>query len=114
VDADFDAVARRLGSGAVAAAMMLYNGPLLPGSEAPAVVRLRRRLADQMRAALLARADPGLLADWAYSPWGEEDLPVWQALAEALPSCQQAAVRARLGDLMAEQGLATGLQRPYA
>lgn len=114
VDADFDAVARRLGSGAVAAAMTVYAGPLLPGSRAPAVTRLRRRLADQLRAALLARADPGLLADWAYSPWGEDDLPVWQALATVLPSCQRAAVQAKLTELQGEQGLATGLQRPHA
>ncbi|MEV5276828.1 GAF domain-containing protein [Streptomyces sp. NPDC051994] len=114
VEADFDTVARRLGSGAVAAAMTFYNGPLLPGSQAPAVVRLRRRLAGQVRAALLARADPGLLADWAYSPWGEDDLPVWQALAAALPSCQQAVVQVRLRQLSAEQGLATGLQPSHA
>ncbi|MCX5384202.1 GAF domain-containing protein [Streptomyces sp. NBC_00083] len=114
VDADFDTVARRLGSGAVAAAMNVYGGPLLPGSQAPAVARLRRRLADQLRAALIARADPGLLSDWAYSPWGEDDLPVWRALAEALPRCQQASVRARLTELAAEQGLATGLQPPRA
>ncbi|MEV6042570.1 GAF domain-containing protein [Streptomyces xanthochromogenes] len=114
VDADFDTVARRLGSGAVAAAMTVYAGPLLPGSQAPVVARLRRRLADQLRAALIARADPGLLADWAYSPWGAEDLPVWQALATALPRCQQAAVRVKLRELTAELGLATGSQRPGA
>ncbi len=114
VDTDFDTVARRLGSGAVAAAMTVYGGPLLPSSQAPAVARLRRRLADQLRAALIARADPGLLADWAYSPWGEEDLPVWQALANALPPSQQAYVRARLTELTGNQALATGLQRRRA
>ncbi|WP_328314567.1 GAF domain-containing protein [Streptomyces sp. NBC_00442] len=105
VDADFDTVARRLGSGAVAAAMNVYGGPLLPGSQAPAVARLRRRLGDQLRAALIARADPGLLSDWAYSPWGEDDLPVWQALAAALPTGQRASVQSRLSALTAEQAL---------
>ncbi|MFB7644381.1 GAF domain-containing protein [Streptomyces sp. NPDC056084] len=114
VDADFDTVARRLGSGAVAAAMTVYAGPLLPGSQSPVVARLRRRLADQLRAALIARADPGLLADWAYSPWGEDDLAVWQALAMALPRCQQAPVRSKLRELAVEQGLATESQRPGA
>ncbi|MYT98854.1 GAF domain-containing protein [Streptomyces sp. SID8350] len=104
VDADFDTVARRLGSGAVAGAMGAYAGPLLPGSRAPGVVRLRRRLADQLRAALVARGDPGLLADWAYSPWGEDDLQVWRALAEAVPAGQRAAVLARVRGLDAEQG----------
>lgn len=103
VDADFDTVARRLGSGAVAAAMGAYAGPLLPGSQSPAVVRLRGQLADQLRAALIDRSDPGLLADWAYSPWGEEDLPVWRALAGAVPRERRAALLARVRGLDAEQ-----------
>ncbi|MFB7479887.1 GAF domain-containing protein [Streptomyces anulatus] len=103
VDADFDTVTRRLGSGAVAAALGAYAGPLLPGSRAPAVVRLRQRISDQLRAALIARGDPGLLADWAYSPWGEEDLPVWRALAGAVPVDQRAALLARVRGLDAEQ-----------
>ncbi|MER6997634.1 GAF domain-containing protein [Streptomyces sp. NPDC000410] len=104
VDADFDTVARRLGSGAVAAALSAYGGPLLPGSPAPGVVRLRRRLEDQLRAALIARADPGLLSEWAYSPWGEDDLPVWAALASVLPKGRGAAARARVRDLDREYG----------
>lgn len=103
VDADFDTVARRLASGAVAAALGAYAGPLLPGSQSPAVVRLRHRIDDQLRAALIARNDPGLLADWAYSPWGEDDLPVWQALARAVPAGRQAALLARVRRLDAEQ-----------
>lgn len=99
VDADFGTVTRRLASGAVTGAMSAYAGPLLPASRAPSVVRLRRRLADQLRAALLARADPGLLADWAYSPWGEEDLPVWRALAAVLPPPQRPAALARVREL---------------
>ncbi|NDZ79309.1 transcriptional regulator, partial [Streptomyces sp. SID10853] len=66
---------------------------------APAVVRLRRRLADQLRDALIARGDPGLLADWAYSPWGEDDLPVWRALATALPARQRASAVSRVREL---------------
>ncbi|MGW1554887.1 transcriptional regulator, partial [Streptomyces sp. NPDC002346] len=103
VDADFDGVARRLASGALAAALSAYAGPLLPGSQAPSVVRLRRRLDDQLRASLIARGDPGLLADWAYSPWGEDDLPVWQALAAAAPPGQRPALLARARTLDAEQ-----------
>lgn len=102
VDADFDAVARRLESGAVAAALGGYAGPLLPRSQAPAVVRQRRRIAT-VADALIARGDPGLLADWAYSPWGAEDLSVWQALAAAAPLERRAALRARARTLDAEQ-----------
>lgn len=103
VDADFDGVARRLASGALAAALSAYAGPLLPGSQAPSVVRLRRRLDDQLRSSLIARGDPGLLADWAYSPWGEDDLPVWQALAAAAPPGQRPALLARARTLDSEQ-----------
>jgi hypothetical protein len=104
VDADFDTVTRRLASGAVTGALSAYAGPLLPASQAPAVARLRRRLEDQLRAALIARGDPGLLADWAYSPWGEDDLPVWRALAAALPVQQRPSALARVHELNAWQG----------
>ncbi|MGY0020646.1 GAF domain-containing protein [Streptomyces sp. YJ-C3] len=86
VDSDLTTVERRLGSGAVTAAASAYTGPLLPASQAPAVARIRRRLADGLRAALIARGDPDLLADWAHAPWGEDDLAVWQALAAARPT----------------------------
>ncbi|MFI6335165.1 GAF domain-containing protein [Streptomyces sp. NPDC050535] len=99
VESDVAVVERRLDTGAVAAAASAYAGPLLPGSRAPAVVRLRRRLADGLRMALIARRDPDLLADWAHAPWGEDDLDVWRALATVRPT---AAVRARLSALESE------------
>ncbi|MFE2011060.1 GAF domain-containing protein [Streptomyces sp. NPDC059491] len=112
VDADFAAVDRRLASGAVAAAAGEYPGPLLPSSTAPGVVRLRQRLAGRLRAALVDRGDPGLLADWAYSTWGEDDVVVWRALCSAVPAPQLPPVRARLHALEAELSSgATGLQR---
>ncbi|MFD5098425.1 GAF domain-containing protein [Streptomyces albidochromogenes] len=104
VDTDFAAVERRLASGATTAAMSAYAGPLLPASRAPAVVRLRERLADQLRHALIARADPALLADWAYSPWGQDDLPVWRSLASVLPAPQRPPALARVRELDAWQG----------
>lgn len=99
VESDVGAVERRLGSGAVTAAAAAYAGPLLPASQAPAVARLRRRLADQLRAALIARRDPDLLSDWVHSPWGEDDLPVWRALAQVRATPP---VLARLHELDAE------------
>ncbi|MFJ9575302.1 GAF domain-containing protein [Streptomyces sp. NPDC101191] len=115
VDADFATVDRRLASGALATALAGYAGPLLPGSRAPGVVRLRERLAGRLRAALVDRGDPGLLADWAYSAWGEDDLPVWRALAMAVPADRAAVARAGLAALDAElTSGATGLQRRAA
>ncbi|WP_447035445.1 GAF domain-containing protein [Streptomyces sp. DSM 118878] len=86
VECDVDTVERRLGAGAVTAAAAAYAGPLLPQSQAPALVRLRRRLAEQLRAALVDRNDPDLLADWVRTPWGEDDLDVWRALAVLRPT----------------------------
>ncbi|MFF8429644.1 GAF domain-containing protein [Streptomyces sp. NPDC016566] len=122
VESDAGTVERRLETGALTSAVEAYAGPLLPGSQAPAVVRLRRRLADGLRAALITHGDPDLLADWAHAPWGEDDLAVWRALAAVRPS---APVRARLAALEAElavparrtrvpSGGATYLQRPPA
>ncbi|MCF4137212.1 GAF domain-containing protein [Streptomyces sp. Tue 6430] len=99
VESDVTVVERRLAAGAVTAAITAYTGPPLPASRAPAVVRLRSRLADGLRAALLAGRDPDLLADWAHTPWGEDDIDVWRALAAARPT---AAVRARLAALESE------------
>lgn len=105
VESDLAVVERRLAAGAVTAALAAYTGPPLPSSQAPAVVRLRRRLADGLRAALIARGDPDLLADWAHAPWGEDDLTVWRALASARPT---AAIRARLASLQSELGAPKG------
>ena len=101
VESDVAAVERRLETGAVTAAARAYTGPLLPGSQAPAVARLRHRLADGLRTALIARRDPDLLADWAHAPWGEDDLEVWRALAAVRPT---PTVRSRLTALESELG----------
>lgn len=109
LETDFGTVERRLGSGAVTAAVTAYSGPLLPASQAPEVVRLRHRLQDQLRAALIARGDPDLLSDWAHAPWGDDDLEVWQALSAVRPL---PSVLARLRKLDEEQSShATWLQR---
>ncbi|MFD7937343.1 GAF domain-containing protein [Streptomyces sp. NPDC059755] len=108
-ESDVAVVERRLAAGAVTAAATAYTGPPLPSSQAPAVARLRRRLAEGLRAALIARGDPDLLADWAHTPWGEEDLDVWRALAAARPT---ATTRARLASLEAELTAPTGWPHP--
>ncbi|MCX5337576.1 GAF domain-containing protein [Streptomyces sp. NBC_00140] len=107
VESDVSVVERRLETGAVTAAATAYSGPLLPASQAPSVVRLRGRLADGLRTALIARRDPDLLADWAHTPWGEDDFEVWRALVAARPT---AAVRSRLTALEAELS-APGVRR---
>ncbi|MES4892913.1 GAF domain-containing protein [Streptomyces sp. NPDC096012] len=120
VDSDVTVVERRLRTGALTAAAEAYTGPLLPGSQAPAIVRLRERIAGGLRTALIAHGDPDLLADWVHTAWGEDDVEVWRALAGRRPT---APVRARLAALEEElavpvrrsgarAGGATYLQRP--
>ncbi|HET9383185.1 MAG TPA: GAF domain-containing protein [Streptomyces sp.] len=109
VESDASVVQRRLETGAVTGAVAAYAGPLLPGSRAPAVVRLRHRLADALRTALVTRGDPDLLADWAHAPWGEDDLAVWRALAAVRPTPP---VRARLASLEAELAAPAPPARP--
>ncbi|MFD0224337.1 GAF domain-containing protein [Streptomyces hirsutus] len=108
LESDIAAVERRLAAGAVTTALAAYAGPLLPASRAPAVVRLRRRLADGLRAALIARSDADLLADWAHAPWGEEDLDVWRALVTARPTASN---RAHLASLESELAALDGWAR---
>ncbi|MEU1688615.1 GAF domain-containing protein [Micromonospora sp. NPDC005707] len=85
VRADFRTVTELLERGDAAGALRAYTGPLLPGSDAPGVARLRRLVDGQLRAAVLAAADPALLAAWTATPTGADDLTAWQALARALP-----------------------------
>ncbi|MFE0604513.1 GAF domain-containing protein [Streptomyces sp. NPDC058892] len=99
LDADFTLLTRQLATGAVSAALHRYPGPLLPASTAPGVVRLRRRIEEQARAAVIARADAGLLADWVCSAWGAEDPEAWRALAAALPPAGRASALARARSL---------------
>ncbi|HEX5201900.1 MAG TPA: GAF domain-containing protein [Actinoplanes sp.] len=113
LDADFRAVTRLLEQGRVAQALAEYAGPLLPGSDAPGVTRMRRLIDGQLRAAVLASRDRALLRAWLGAPWGADDLHVWEEYAKVLPPGAPARPLAtgRIRQLAAEYGLATGLQR---
>jgi hypothetical protein len=121
VEADFLTVTRLLDAGALREGLAAYRGPLLPGSDAPGVVRLRSLLDQRARAAVLAAPDPGLLEAWTRSPSGADDLAVWEALAASLPrrSPRRTMAELRVADLRLDYGLgnrshrsATLLQRP--
>nr|WP_206323813.1 helix-turn-helix domain-containing protein [Streptomyces sp. HNM0574] len=81
---DHDAVSEALAAGDLSGALAAYEGPPLPSSEAPGVLRLRRLLEDRLRRRLLARRDPAQLESWVRAPWGEDDLEAWEALHAAL------------------------------
>lgn len=103
VRVDVGAVADAVAAGDPATALDLYRGPLLPLSEAPGVVRLRRAAEDRLRGALLARGDPALLVRWADTAWGENDLEVWEAVLATAPA--HGATAARVATLRAAYGL---------
>jgi hypothetical protein len=114
LDADFLDVAAALDRGDLPAALADCPGPLLPCSEAPAVVAHRHWLDTRLRAAVLAWPRPEQVRDWAEGP-GFEDLQVWERLAElAAPGspCRSVA-QVRAAELRAEWGRprATFVQR---
>ncbi|MEV6776882.1 GAF domain-containing protein [Streptomyces syringium] len=85
VETDAARVERELAAGDLRAAVRAYGGPLLPASEAPGIRRMRGLLEDRLRRAVLSGGDAAALQLWADSPWGEEDLEVWERLLAALP-----------------------------
>jgi GAF domain len=82
--ADWLAVEAHLATGNVAAAMRAYRGPLLPGSTAPGVVRLRENIEASLRQAVLNSREPDLMSTWTRSAWGTDDYGMWQAQLNAL------------------------------
>jgi len=86
VSSDWAAVTTRLAAGDVPGALRLYHGPLLPQSEAPAVVRQRQDLHEWMRAAILADGRQELLINWTQSRWGADDLEMWRRQCAILPA----------------------------
>jgi hypothetical protein len=113
VEADFRTVLSLLSDGRPAEALRAYAGPLLPGSEAPGVVRLRRLVDGRLRTAVLSSRDPEVLRTWLNSTWGSDDLAVWEAYAKVLPLTSPArpTAQARITELRIEYGLATSVQR---
>lgn len=72
-------------SGDLDAAVARCARPLLPGSDVPVVCELRDRLEGALRAAVLDRGDPALLARWCATPAGRDDVPATELLLARLP-----------------------------
>jgi hypothetical protein len=85
-ESDWTAVAAHVAGGRVRDALKSYQGPLLPHSEAPGIVRRREILQSQVRSAVLASGLPDLMVAWTRSRWGADDLEMWQRQARALPA----------------------------
>lgn len=66
-------------------AVELYRGPLLPQSEAPAIVELRTDLHLGVRRLLLDAGDPDSLLRFVDTDFARDDLELWEAAADMLP-----------------------------
>ncbi|HEY5143658.1 MAG TPA: hypothetical protein VII98_09165, partial [Solirubrobacteraceae bacterium] len=79
----------------------LATDRVLPGSTAPRIVEARDSLEAGLRAAVMERRDPELLAAWCRTAAGQEDEPAAQALLERLSpgDSRIPAARARLARL---------------
>jgi hypothetical protein len=84
VTSDFASILDLLAEGRVGAAVSAYPGPLLPDSEAPAIVDYRATLEQQLRAEVLASDDAIVLRRWVSAAWGADDAAAWRALARQL------------------------------
>jgi hypothetical protein len=80
VESDVARVQGLLDRGAIREAVEHYEGPLLPHSEAPGVVRERDALDGWLRQAVLTADDDEALWAWVQSASGEQDLPAWSRL----------------------------------
>lgn len=83
VRSDIAVVRDHLDRGRVGRAVGAYTGPVLPDSEAPAVIQIREQLHARMRNSILKHGDSDLLLRFADTTFGRDDLQLWEA-AEAL------------------------------
>jgi hypothetical protein len=101
VETDVRRVEGLLRTGAVREAAEAYAGPLLPGSEAPAIVHARDQLDAWVRQAVMTANDPDALWAWVNSPSGTEDLGAWKRLLSRLEfrDPRRSLCASRVGDL---------------
>jgi len=84
VESDVARVRALLGRGDVREAAEQYGGPLLPHSQAPAVVHEREALEGWLRHAVISAGDPEALWAWVQSRSGRGDVSAWKRLLASL------------------------------
>ena len=84
VESDVRRIEGLLAAGDVVEAAEEYPGPLLPGSEAPGVVRERDRLDGWLRQAVMTSDESDALWAWVQCTSGEDDLSAWKRLLSQL------------------------------
>ncbi len=103
VETDARRIEGLLAAGAVREAAEDYTGPLLPGSEAPGVVREREHLDGWLRQAVMTADDPEALWAWVHCASGDDDLPAWKRLLSQLSfrDPRRSLCASRVGELRA-------------
>ncbi|MCY0905668.1 helix-turn-helix domain-containing protein [Arthrobacter sp. H14-L1] len=104
VAVDAQQVLTHLGRGAHRLALSSYRGEVLPRSEAPAIVDLRRSVGALLREAILTDAGPDVLLQYLQLPEAKDDGDAWHIALRLLPlrSPRRAAVVAHLERLRAD------------
>lgn len=105
--ADFLELMAFLGQGRVRQALNLYRGPLLPASEAPAVVELREHIDESLRQAVLASGDHEAMLELA-NRTDSQDLELLEAAASYMSpnDPQWPLLRARIRQIQRDWGSA--------
>jgi hypothetical protein len=103
VETDVRRIEGLLTAGDVREAAEEYAGPLLPGSEAPGVVRERDHLDGWLRQAVMTADDVDALWAWVRCPSGEDDLGAWKRLLSRISfrDPRRSLCAARVGELRA-------------
>ncbi|MBW6454336.1 MAG: hypothetical protein K0A98_00490 [Trueperaceae bacterium] len=103
--ADFLDLIEHLEQGRVRQALSLYRGPLLPDSEAPAVVELREYIDESLRQAVLASGDHEAMLELAKRT-DDQDLELLEAAARHMPQNdpQSPLLRARIRQIRRDWG----------
>ena len=103
--ADFLELMAYLEQGRVRQALNLYRGPLLPASEAPAVVELREHIDESLRQAVLASGDHEAMLELA-NRTDSQDLELLEAAASHMPpnDPQSPLLRARIRQVQRDWG----------
>jgi hypothetical protein len=101
VETDVRRVEGLLTVGAIREAAEAYAGPLLPGSEAPGIVRAREHLDGWLHQAVMTAEDTEAL--WAYLQSANDDFGVWKRLLSRLEfrDPRRPLAAARVGELRA-------------
>jgi hypothetical protein len=84
VESDVARVQGLLDRGKIREAVEHYQGPILPHSEAPGIVRDREALEAWIRQAVMSGDDLDALWAWVQCPSGRDDLPAWKRMLTGL------------------------------